>query len=70
MDPTHVPGGEMTLVDFKKLITKEQEIIEGLQAVAVDLNYSERYANAIKTHVEALGALMALRKADATDTYS
>jgi hypothetical protein len=50
-------------VDFDKLISKEQEIIEGLQDVAVDLNYAERYANAIKTHAEVIGVLREAQKA-------
>jgi hypothetical protein len=50
-------------VDFDKLIAKEQEIIEGLQDVAIDLNYAERYANAIKTHAEVIGVLREAQKA-------
>jgi hypothetical protein len=53
----------MPEVDFDKLIAKEQEIIEGLQDMAVDFNYAERYANAIKTHTEVIGVLREVEKA-------
>jgi hypothetical protein len=60
----------MSEVDFDKLIAKEQEIIEGLQDVAVDLNYAERYANAIKTHAEVIGVLREAEKAKKRGTAS